>query len=145
MSQVGQERPRLVEVLDDVAADDPVEFLPDEGHDLARVAAVDVVDPLPGHSRRAWIDLDADHAALLPCFQGSAQGRFAAAELEDRLRVGRDPRQKVGSGLSAQRAPAVDVVGGGEDHFPAGQGMFRRVVDSLEERSAAEIDAGIGR
>ena len=109
-AQVGEERPRLVEVLDDVAADDPVEALVDEADDLADVAAEDVVDPLAGDGGGALIELDADDAALLPLLQRCAEGRFAAAEFEDRLRVGDDAREEIEPGLSAHRAPAMDVV-----------------------------------
>src|SRR3990170_1842971 len=85
-----EKRPRLIEVLDDVAANDPVESFVDDGDDLANVAAIHGIDPLFRDGGGRGIELDADDAALLPPFEGLAQRRLAAAKLEDRLRVRAD-------------------------------------------------------
>ena len=130
-------------MLDDIAADDPVELLTDQRHDLAGIAAVDVVDPLAGDRRRARIDLDPYHAAFLPLFQRRAQRRFAAAELEDRFRIGRDARQQIHPRLPAQRAPAMDVIGRGEHDLAPRQRMPRRIVDRFEPRGSAEVGGRI--
>src|SRR5207244_9356155 len=88
--EVGEERPGIVEVLDDVAADDPVERLVNQRDDLARVAAVDVIDPFLGDGGGVAVDLDADHTALLALLERGAEGSLAAAELEDGFGVGGD-------------------------------------------------------
>src|SRR5438552_7195246 len=95
VTEIGKERPRLVEVLDDVAADDPVEFFLEHGNDLPCVAAVDVIDALAGDRGGFRIELDADHAAALPLFQGGAEGCFAAAELEDGFGIRTDARKEI--------------------------------------------------
>ena len=120
VTKVGEKGPGLVEMLDDIAADDPVEFLFEDGDDLPGVAAIDVVDSLAGHRCRLRIELDSDDAAFLSGLQGRAEGSLAAAELEDGLRLGADARQQIFPMLPAERAPAVDVVASRENHRPPG-------------------------
>src|ERR1043166_1612106 len=97
--QLREERPGLVEVFDDVPADDPVELLPNECDDLPGVTVVDVIDALSCDGRGLRIELDAHDPALLPRLQSSAEGSFTAAEFEDRLRVRRNARKEVLPGL----------------------------------------------
>src|SRR4051794_2298939 len=97
-------------MLDDVATDDPVEALVHDADDLADVALVDVVNSFARNRRGARIELDADHAAGLPCLDGRAEGRFTAAELEDGAGGRRDAIKKIETGLAAHGWPAMNIV-----------------------------------
>src|SRR5207249_3344836 len=145
VTKVGEKGPGLVEMLDDIAADDPVEFLFEDGDDLPGVAAIDVVDSLAGHRCRLRIELDSDDATFLSGLQGRAEGSLAAAELEDGLRLGADARQQIFPMLPAERAPAVDVVASRENHRPPGQRAAWGIIDVVEKCAAAKIRRRIGR
>src|SRR5688572_12257450 len=110
-AQLGEERPRLVEMLDDVAADDPVEALVEDRDDLPHVASIDGVDAFARHRRGRGIELDPDDTALLPFFERLAERRFAAPEFENGLCPAVDQIEQVMARLPAEGAPAMDVVG----------------------------------
>src|ERR1043165_2235157 len=83
-------------------------------------------------------------AAALPRLEGRAEGRFAAAELQDRLRVDADAREQIVAPLPAQGAPAVRVVVARDDDVAPGKRAAGRVVDVVEHGRAAEIRGGGG-
>src|SRR5688572_22885520 len=110
-AEIAEKRPGVGEMLDDVAADDPFEALMQPGDDLVRIALIDDVDSSLRDRGSLGIELDSRDATLLALLDRVAEGRLAAAELEDGFGAGRNAGEKVFAHLAAHGGPAVHVVG----------------------------------